>query len=129
MSVPFRSYVLVSRSRSPAITAMSAPWSGPEWRSPAWSRRMPTATARSKSRACCVARARAGWRSVRWKKASTLRRGGIVDPRILVMGGFLPYEGEALVEYDLTPCVHSLDQIRQMDELARSSGKPHLATT
>ena len=28
------------------------------------------------------------------------------------MGGFLPYEGEALVEYDLTPAVHSLDQIR-----------------
>jgi alanine racemase len=28
------------------------------------------------------------------------------------MGGFLPYEGEALVEHHLTPVVHSLDQIR-----------------
>ena len=50
-----------------------------------------------------------------------LRCGGIRDPRILVMGGFLPYEGEALVEYDLTPAVHSLDQIREVDRLAAAS--------
>jgi alanine racemase len=54
----------------------------------------------------------------------TLRCGGIREPRILVMGGFLPYEGEALVEYDLTPAVHSLDQMRQVDRLAQSAGKP-----
>jgi alanine racemase len=53
-----------------------------------------------------------------------LRCGGLHEPRILVMGGFLPYEGEALVEYGLTPAIHSLDQIRQADRLARSSGKP-----
>jgi alanine racemase len=53
-----------------------------------------------------------------------LRCGGIRQTRILVMGGFLPYEGEALVEYDLTPAVHSLEQIRQMDDLARTSGRP-----
>jgi alanine racemase len=40
------------------------------------------------------------------------------------MGGFLSYEGEALVDYDLTPVVHSLEQMRQVDDLARSSGKP-----
>ncbi len=54
----------------------------------------------------------------------TLRSGGIHQTRILVMGGVLPYEGEALVEYDLTPAVHSLDQMRQLDELAYSNGKP-----
>src|SRR5215467_8391646 len=54
----------------------------------------------------------------------TLRCGGIREPRILVMGGFLPYEGDALVEYDLTPAVHSLDQMRQVDRLAESAGKP-----
>jgi alanine racemase len=54
----------------------------------------------------------------------TLRCGGIHQTRILVMGGVLPYEGEALVEYDLTPAVHSLDQMRQLDELAYSCGKP-----
>jgi alanine racemase len=53
-----------------------------------------------------------------------LRNGGIHDARILVMGGYLPYEGEALVEFDLTPAVHSREQIRQTDQLAASSGKP-----
>src|SRR5882724_2848501 len=53
-----------------------------------------------------------------------LRSGGILDARILVMGGFLPYEGDALVEFDLTPAVHTLDQIRAVDRLAAGSGKP-----
>jgi alanine racemase len=53
-----------------------------------------------------------------------LRSGGIHDARILVMGGFLAYEGDAVVEYDLTPAVHSLAQIRDVDRLAASSSKP-----
>jgi alanine racemase len=53
-----------------------------------------------------------------------LRSGGIGEPRILVMGGFLPYEGQALMEYDLTPVVHALDQVRQLDRLAANAGKP-----
>src|SRR5262249_20834865 len=53
-----------------------------------------------------------------------LRCAGIREPRILVMGGFLSYESDALVEYDLTPAVHSLDQMRQVDRLAETSGKP-----
>jgi alanine racemase len=53
-----------------------------------------------------------------------LRAGGIHNARILVMGGFLPYEGEALVEFNLTPALHSRQQIRQADQLAASSGKP-----
>jgi len=53
----------------------------------------------------------------------TLRSGGIRQPRILVMGGFLPYESDALLEFDLTPAVHSLDQLLQLDRLARASGK------
>jgi alanine racemase len=53
-----------------------------------------------------------------------LRAGGIHKPRILVMGGFLPYEGEALIEFDLTPTIHSREQIRQADKLAASTGKP-----
>ena len=53
-----------------------------------------------------------------------LRSSGIHETRILVMGGFLPYEGEALAEYDLTPAVHSLEQMRQLDELAQGTRKP-----
>jgi alanine racemase len=53
-----------------------------------------------------------------------LREGGVHDARILVMGGFLPFEGAAIVEYNLTPAVHSLAQIRDVDRLAASSGGP-----
>jgi alanine racemase len=57
-------------------------------------------------------------------EGANLRCAGILQPRILVMGGFLPYESDAVVEYDLTPAVHSLEQMRQVDDLARVSGKP-----
>lgn len=53
-----------------------------------------------------------------------LRCGGIRQPRILVMGGFLPYEGEAVVDYDLTPVVYSFEQMRRLDELAAGRGRP-----
>jgi alanine racemase len=52
----------------------------------------------------------------------TLRRGGI-QARILVMGGFLPHEQDALAEFDLTPAVHSLEQIAQVDRLAETAGR------
>ncbi|HUK15533.1 MAG TPA: alanine racemase [Bryobacteraceae bacterium] len=54
----------------------------------------------------------------------TLRRGGIHQPRILVMGGFLEWEGEAVVEHALTPVVYSFDQMRRMDALSRACGRP-----
>ena len=53
----------------------------------------------------------------------TLRRNQI-DSRILVMGGFLPYETEALTEFNLTPAVHSLDQIAELNKLSEATGKP-----
>jgi alanine racemase len=53
-----------------------------------------------------------------------LRCAGITDVRILVMGGFLAFEEEPLVEYDLTPAVHSLDQVRQFDRVARDAARP-----
>ena len=56
------------------------------------------------------------------EEGTLLRDAGIHQTRILVMGGFLPHEREALVEYHLTPAVHSLDQIREADAVARSSG-------
>ena len=56
------------------------------------------------------------------EEGTHLRDAGIHQARILVMGGFLPHEREALVEYHLTPAVHSLDQIREADAVARSSG-------
>jgi alanine racemase len=51
-----------------------------------------------------------------------LRRGGIAA-HILVMGGFLPHETAALTEFDLTPAVHSLEQIAQVDRHSERTGK------
>jgi alanine racemase len=67
---------------------------------------------------------------VRWLAVSSveeavhLRESGIRDARMLVMGGFLPYEANSVVDFDLTPAVHSLSQIRDIDRLAASAGKP-----
>jgi len=52
-----------------------------------------------------------------------LRCAGI-NARILVMGGFLPYEGEAVVQYNLTPAAHSLENIQEIERLGAASGKP-----
>jgi alanine racemase len=57
------------------------------------------------------------------EEGATLRCGGIRNTRILVMGGFLAFESGPLVEYDLTPVVHSLAQMRDLDRLAQDSGK------
>jgi alanine racemase len=52
-----------------------------------------------------------------------LRLAGI-PARILVMAGFLPQEKEAVMEYDLTPTAHSLDDIAELDRMAESAGRP-----
>jgi alanine racemase len=52
-----------------------------------------------------------------------LRRAGI-RARILVMAGFLPFESEALVECELTPAVHSLDGVAEIECLSRFAGRP-----
>ncbi len=54
------------------------------------------------------------------EEGALLRSGGIHEARILVMGGFLPYETDALLQYKLTPAVHSLEQLRQLESVGRS---------
>ena len=51
-----------------------------------------------------------------------LRRAGRTS-RILVMAGFQHYEGEALLEFDLTPAAHSLEDIAELDRLAAGQNK------
>jgi alanine racemase len=58
-----------------------------------------------------------------------LRQGGVTT-HILVMGDFLPFERPALIDYDLTPCVHSLPQLAEYNRMAAAIGRPlryHLA--
>ncbi|MBV9746756.1 MAG: alanine racemase [Acidobacteriia bacterium] len=124
MSPPFRSYVVVSRDRIASNYREVCKVVGPQ------------------VEVVCVVKADAyGHGAVevsrvllaegaRWLAVSSVEEGahlrcaGIRQTAILVMGGFLGYECEALVEHELTPVVHSLTQIGDLDRLARSCGKP-----
>lgn len=55
-------------------------------------------------------------------EGATLRRAGIPVP-ILVMTGVLHQEWQAAAEAKLTPSVHSLEDLRELDRLARESGQ------
>src|SRR5258707_15890966 len=48
-----------------------------------------------------------------------LRRAGR-SSRILVMAGFLSYEREALLEFDLTPAAHSLEDVTELERFPAS---------
>jgi alanine racemase len=50
-----------------------------------------------------------------------LRRAGR-QARILVMAGFLPYELEALVEFNLVPVAHSLEDVAALDRFGAGAG-------
>jgi len=52
-----------------------------------------------------------------------LRRAGRAA-RILVMAGVLPYEREALAEFNLTPAAHSLEDVAELDRFAGRLDKP-----
>src|SRR6266700_5860756 len=120
---PFRSYVTVSRSRIAANFRQALDAVGPG------------------VTVCGVVKADAyGHGSVevsaileqegaRWLAVSSvdkgiaLRRAGR-SARIRVMAGFLPYEREALLEFDLTPAAHSLENIVELEQFAVGAGKP-----
>ena len=53
----------------------------------------------------------------------TLRQGGITC-RILIMGDFLTFERPAMIDYDLTPAIHSLGQLRDFDRMSAALGIP-----
>ncbi len=66
----------------------------------------------------------------RWLAVSNVEEGAIlrdrgITMRILVMADFLPAERAGLVEYNLTPVLHSLPDIAEWDRLsAGSNGEP-----
>jgi len=68
----------------------------------------------------------------RWLAVSNVEEGAAlrdagVHCRILVMADFLPVEREALLNYKLTPVIHSLEDIAEWDSLlaARGVGAPY----
>ena len=65
----------------------------------------------------------------RWLAVSSVDEGvhlrrHAVSARILVMAGFLAYEREAVIEHNLTPAVHALEGVGEVDDMARSCGRP-----
>jgi alanine racemase len=61
----------------------------------------------------------AGWLAVsNVKEGLELRRAGLAV-RILVMGGVLPAQRQALLDAHLTPVVHSLEELREWDAIGR----------
>src|SRR5262245_19262117 len=64
----------------------------------------------------------------RWLAVSSVEEGIALrqagrSSRILVMAGFLRHEREALLEYDLTPAVHSLEDIAELEQFAGVSSR------
>jgi alanine racemase len=51
-----------------------------------------------------------------------LRQAGIAA-RILVMADFLPIERSALLEFDLTPAIHSLEDLAELERLAAQASR------
>lgn len=67
----------------------------------------------------------AGWLAVSNPlEGVELREAGISMPvRIVVTAGILPFNWGAIVEHSLTPVLHSLQQVREFDELCRKVGR------
>ena len=65
----------------------------------------------------------------RWLAVSNVEEGAAlrdagIDCRILVMADFLPAERKGLLDYNLTPVIHSLEDIQEWDRLVASRGAP-----
>jgi len=66
----------------------------------------------------------ARWLAVSSVEEGVALRAAGLDLRILVMAGVLPAEREAVVEYGLTPAVHSLGELPELDALSGRMGRP-----
>ncbi len=64
----------------------------------------------------------------RWLAVSNVEEGVIlresgVTARILLMADFLPNERQSLLDFNLTPVIHALEDIAQLDRLAAAKGE------
>jgi len=63
----------------------------------------------------------------RWLAVSNVEEGAIlrdrgIDARIMVMADFLPAERSGLFDYNLTPVIHSLEDVAEWDRLCATRG-------
>src|SRR5574341_303996 len=66
----------------------------------------------------------AGWLAVSCVEEGVVLREAGIPSRILVMADFLPFERAALLEHNLTPVIHSLEDIAAVDRLAADKNRP-----
>jgi alanine racemase len=66
----------------------------------------------------------AGWLAVSNVEEGVILREHGITARILVMADFLPSERPALLQYDLTPVIHSLADVQEWDRLAADRAEP-----
>jgi alanine racemase len=64
----------------------------------------------------------------RWLAVSSVEEGVALRQagaggRIVVMADFLAFEGEAILEHDLTPVIHTLADLAELDRMARAAGR------
>jgi alanine racemase len=71
----------------------------------------------------CLDAAGARWLAVSTSDEGVELRDAGVGANILVMGDFLPFERETIVERRLTPVIHSLARLRDFNRLAAASGR------
>ena len=71
----------------------------------------------------CLDAAGARWLAVSTTDEGVELRDAGVNANILVMGDFLPFEREAIVERRLTPVIHSLVRLRDFNRVAAASGR------
>ncbi len=71
----------------------------------------------------CLDAAGARWLAVSTTDEGVELRDAGVNANILVMGDFLTFEREAIVERRLTPVIHSLVRLRDFNRVAAASGR------
>jgi alanine racemase len=64
----------------------------------------------------------AAWLAVSSVEEGVALRDAGIGARILVMADFLPVERPALLDYNLTPVIHALEDVAEWDRLARERG-------
>jgi alanine racemase len=64
----------------------------------------------------------AAWLAVSSVEEGVALRDAGIAARILVMADFLPFERPALLDHNLTPVIHTLEDVAEWDRLARERG-------
>ncbi|MCZ2152568.1 MAG: alanine racemase [Bryobacterales bacterium] len=117
---PYRTFARISLSQ------LAANYASVESALPAGTRMMPVVKANAYGHGAVPVAEHLVKHGARWLAVSSveegveLRTAGIVAPvRIVVTAGVLPFEWDALFEYNLTPVLHSFLELRQLDQCGR----------